>query len=125
MLFWKRGNPHTSAVKSEKSLLPLLYKRCDDPLRRVKVFGKCGYSMAEIRCSPDLQIKVNSIFLNPKEDRNDANRQPPFRDPCLPHDCDCPSPSVRAENMDPDGKPVWKRNKKMQVLEILSFVSSQ
>jgi hypothetical protein len=64
-------------------------------------------------------------ILNPKEERNDANRQPPFRDPCFPHGCDCPSPSVRAENMDPDGKPVWKRNKKMQVLEILSFVSSQ
>jgi hypothetical protein len=42
-----------------------------------------------------------------------------------PMAADTASRSVRAGNMDPDGKPVWKRNRNMQVLEILSFVSSQ
>lgn len=42
-----------------------------------------------------------------------------------PRAADSASRSARAENMDPDGNPVWKRNKKMQILEILSFVSSQ
>jgi hypothetical protein len=46
----------------KKAFYRFLSKGCDDPMYRVKVFEKCGYPIAEISCSPDLQIKENSIF---------------------------------------------------------------